>query len=79
MDKKCILPWIHLHTFPNNTVYPCCLTPQTDPVGSLETHTLKEVFNSPGMREIRKDMLEDREPQSCRRCFEQERAGQISM
>jgi MoaA/NifB/PqqE/SkfB family radical SAM enzyme len=79
MDKKCVLPWIHLHTFPNNTVYPCCLTPQNQPVGSLDNNTLKEVFNSEGMRNIRKDMLAGKEPSSCNRCFEQERAGQYSM
>lgn len=76
---KCILPWIHLHTFPNNAVYPCCLTSQKDTVGNLDTQTLKEVFNSEGMRSIRRDMIAGIEPPSCNRCFEQERAGQFSM
>ena len=77
--KTCILPWIHLHTWPNNDVYPCCLTPQTDTVGNLDKQSLKEVFNSEGMRSIRKDMIAGVEPPSCTRCFEQERAGLFSM
>lgn len=79
MSKKCIIPWIHLHTWPNNDVYPCCLTPQSEVVGNLDTQSLKEVFNSEGMKSIRRDMLAGVEPPSCNRCFEQERSGQFSM
>ena len=37
------------------------------------------MFNGEGMRSIRKDMIEGKEPPSCSRCFEQERVGQFSM
>ena len=23
---KCILPWTHLHVWPNHDVFPCCIT-----------------------------------------------------
>jgi len=78
-NTQCILPWIHLHTWPNNTVYPCCMTPQDQPAGSLDTHSLREIFNSEQMRTMRLEMMQGLEPSACTRCFEQERAGQFSM
>lgn len=79
MDKICLLPWIHLHTWPNNKVFACCMSPQDQPVGDLGTQTLAEIYNDQPMRSLRTDMLEGREPSRCSRCFEQERAGQFSL
>lgn len=72
-DKFCILPWVHLHTWPNNKVYPCCLTSDNFPVGDLSTQTLEEVWNGEGMKKLRKEMLSGIEPESCHRCFLQEK------
>lgn len=79
MTKKCIAPWIHIHTWPNNNVYPCCLTGMDEPVGSLNDSTLKEVWNNDAMKTIRLTMLDGKQPHSCRRCFEQEAVGQGSL
>lgn len=75
----CIAPWVHLHTWPNNNVYPCCLTPMEETVGNLETNTLKEVWNGDKMKELRLNMIEGERPKSCARCFEQEDHGQGSL
>ena len=64
---KCPLPWIHLHIWPNHDAFPCCIT--TDKIGSTKDKSLKEVWNSPGMKQIRKDMIEDKEPDACKTCY----------
>ena len=79
MTKKCMLPWTHLHTWPNNKVLACCLSPQDQPVGDLGTQTLAEVWNGQPMRDIRVAMMEEREHPNCARCYEQERAGSFSL
>jgi len=79
-DKTvCIAPWIHLHTWPNNNVYPCCLTAMEDSVGSLNENTLEEVWNNDKMKALRFDMIQGRRPETCARCFEQEDHGQSSL
>ena len=74
---KCPLPWIHLHIWPNHDAFPCCIT--TDKIGSTKDKSLKEVWNSPGMKQIRKDMIEDKEPDACKTCYMIEKNGQFSL
>lgn len=78
-DKKCIAPWIHLHTWPNGSVYPCCLTDMRDIVGNTNTHTLEQIWNDEPMRKLRREFVAGEEPKTCSRCFEQERLGQSSL
>jgi radical SAM protein with 4Fe4S-binding SPASM domain len=79
-NKKnfCISPWIHLHTWPNDQVYPCCMTPMENPVGNLKKNSLEEIWNSSKMKDLRVEFLKDNRPASCNRCFEMEDAGQQS-
>jgi len=80
-DNKvfCISPWIHLHTWPNEKVYPCCLTPYKSPIGDLKEESLKEVWNGESMRTLRLNMINGIKSESCRRCYAFEEAGQTSM
>lgn len=78
-DKRCLAPWIHLHTWPNGSTYPCCLTDMRDIVGNTNNNTLKEIFNDKPMRDLRLDFIAGKEPKTCSRCFEQERMGQSSL
>lgn len=72
-DSFCILPWIHLHTWPNGKVYPCCITPDQMPVGDLSKNTMAEIWNSPKLKDIRVKMLAGEKPESCNRCYDQEK------
>lgn len=74
----CIAPWIHLHTWPNNAVYPCCLTPMEDSVGNLSEQSLEEIWNNDSMKSLRLQMINGEQPHSCRRCYEQESVGHNS-
>lgn len=78
-DHFCMLPWLHLHAFPDGRAYPCCLSEYNMPIGNLKTQTMREVWNSEGLKKIRVNMLNGKESKECSRCYEQERAGFVSM
>lgn len=79
-DSKvfCMFPWLHLNATPKGDVYPCCSNDYTTPVGSTKTHTLKEIFNSDKMKELRLDMLNERQNPICNFCYKHEEAGPYS-
>ena len=78
--KKCIIPWMHLHTWPNKNVYPCCMGDMNESlVGSLANNSLEEIWNNDKMRELRVDMLNDVENDMCKRCWTQENSGHPSL
>ena len=41
-----MLPWVHLHTWPNGNVYPCCITPMEHIAGNLNDNSLEEIYGS---------------------------------
>ena len=79
-DSKtfCIYPWIHLHAYPTGEAYPCCHAEMTYPVGNTRFKTLEAIYRDAPMRELRKDMLNERPNPACGRCYEQEEAGFFS-
>jgi hypothetical protein len=75
----CILPWIHLHGFPDGRAYPCCFADMWSPVGDLRKSTMQEVWNDTPMKTLRKNMLEDKPCKECTKCYELEETGFFSM
>ena len=75
----CMIPWIHLHGAPDGKAHPCCLAEYTMPVGDFKKQTMAEVWNGDGMTEIRRNMLSGKPSKECSRCYEQEKAGFVSM
>ena len=78
-ESFCMLPWTHLHGWPDGRAYPCCLAKADHPVGNFKEQTMLEVWNADDMREMRKNMLEDKPCKQCGDCYEQESAGFASM
>lgn len=78
-ETFCILPWIHLHAWPDGRAYPCCLADGKHPVSSFKARSMSEVWNGDDMRQMRLNMLEDKPCKQCTDCYEQERAGFSSM
>lgn len=66
----CILPWLHLHIWPDSRVFPCCMTPMDKPIGNLEEDTLINIFNNDQMKQMRLSMLNGEKIDSCSRCYE---------
>lgn len=83
-DTLCVLPFTHLATHPNGNVSLCCVSDhvncashaKTDgKILSLNNSTVDEVFNSDYFKKTRLQMLDNKEPYACRRCYEEERKG----
>ena len=82
-DKFCVLPWVSLEASPIGTVRPCCLAIDeiTDETGSkfkLKEHNLTTIQSSTYMQNLRQDFLNGLKPQTCRRCWTEERSGRTS-
>lgn len=82
-DKFCVLPWVSLETSPIGTVRPCCLADDelVDNSGNkfdLNTADFTSIQNSNSMRTLRQEFLDGRQPQTCRKCFREERSGRTS-
>jgi MoaA/NifB/PqqE/SkfB family radical SAM enzyme len=76
----CIYPWTHLHAYPTGEAYPCCgADMQAEPLGDCRKSTLKEIWNSGGMKTLRNNMLTETKSVACTRCYEQEKSGFFSM
>lgn len=74
-----MLPWTHMHAYPDGRVYPCCLAEYWYPIGDLRKNTMEEVWNQEGYRTIRINMLNEQPSPQCTKCYEQEENGLFSM
>ena len=82
-DKFCILPWVSLEASPIGTVRPCCLADDelVDDSGqkfSLLDANFQDIQNSNSMQTLRQQFLAGQKPQTCRKCWNEERAGRTS-
>lgn len=82
-DKFCVLPWVSLEASPVGTVRPCCLADDeiVDNQGekfSLTSATFADIQNSDYMQQLRQQFLDQQRPQTCRKCWNEERAGRTS-
>ena len=82
-DQFCVLPWISLETSPIGTVRPCCLAEDelVDNAGNkfdLSTAKFAGIQTSNNMQSLRQEFLDGKQPQTCRKCWREERAGRVS-
>jgi MoaA/NifB/PqqE/SkfB family radical SAM enzyme len=82
-DKFCVLPWVSLEASPIGTVRPCCLADDEicDNAGNkfqLNTADFSSIQNSDHMRGLRQQFLDGKQPQTCRKCWNEERSGRTS-
>ena len=82
-DKFCVLPWVSLETSPVGTVRPCCLAEEelVDNAGdkfNLATAEFGTIQNSHSMRQLRQEFIDGKQPQTCRKCWREERSGRTS-
>ena len=52
----CMIPWTHLHTWPDGRVLTCCMTHMDDSMGNLKDMTLEQAWNSTQQKQLRKDL-----------------------
>lgn len=82
-ETFCVLPWVSLEATPIGTLRPCCLADDeiTDNHGEkydLRNADLESARNSQHMRQLRQQFLDGERPQTCRKCWTEERAGRTS-
>ena len=82
-DKFCVLPWVSIEASPIGTVRPCCLADDeiVDNNGNkfeLSTADFADIQNSNHMRGLREQFLAGQRPQTCRKCWNEERGGRTS-
>jgi MoaA/NifB/PqqE/SkfB family radical SAM enzyme len=82
-DKFCVLPWVSLEASPVGTVRPCCLADDEliNDAGekfSLLDADFLDIQNSNSMKTLRQQFLAGEKPQTCRKCWMEERAGRTS-
>jgi MoaA/NifB/PqqE/SkfB family radical SAM enzyme len=82
-EKFCVLPWVSLETSPIGTVRPCCLAEEeiVDNDGvkfDLNSASFSGIQNSNYMQDLRQQFLDGKQPQTCRKCWREERAGRTS-
>jgi hypothetical protein len=75
----CVLPWKHLNLKIDGSVQLCCQGPvlkdiRGNPLTVYE-HTIEEIWNSSGMRDIRRKMVAGIRVEGCRKCWEVEDRG----
>jgi MoaA/NifB/PqqE/SkfB family radical SAM enzyme len=81
--KFCVLPWVSLETSPIGTVRPCCLAEYElkDATGTkfnLATAEFSTIQNSQDMQALREQFLAGDQPETCRKCWREERSGRTS-
>jgi len=82
-EQFCVLPWVSLEASPIGTVRPCCLADDeiTDDDGNkfqLQNAQFDRIRNSVYMKNLRSQFLAGKCPQTCRKCWNEERSGRTS-
>ncbi len=71
----CILPWIHFYANPDGNVLPCCIGDHKFPLGNVQSHDIKDVWNSQQYKDMRVNMLNGTRCKECTSCYQAEDAG----
>lgn len=77
-DVFCIMPWVHMNTWPDGRVLPCCHAKCEQPIGYLD-NGLKAVWNIDNYKIFRQKLLKNIPiPEYCNNCYENENSGKFS-
>jgi MoaA/NifB/PqqE/SkfB family radical SAM enzyme len=74
----CVAPWVSMHLWPNNNVYPCCAVNPADSFGQLDESGIA-IMNNEKFKKFRIDILADKKLDVCKTCWKAEEAGQVSL
>lgn len=74
----CMFPWMHLNVTPLGNVYPCCSSDYTEPFANVKDDSLQNIFNNDRMKELRLNMLSEKESSICTYCYKHEESSPFS-
>jgi len=74
IDKNvvCLMPWLHMHIWPNGNTFPCCMSNTDHVFGNVYKEGINQLINNDNFKNIRKQMLNGEKPEACMRCYELE-------
>ncbi len=76
----CMMPWVHMHLWPDGKTFPCCIWDTDLPLGTYSAETsLLDLWNSERMQELRLNMLNDLPSEGCKRCYTLEESDSQSV
>ena len=80
----CVNPWARLEIKPDGFIKPCCVysTDLTDESGhefNITTHSIKEIYFSKELTDLREQFLRGERPAKCFTCWNNENAGVTSI
>ena len=80
MNNLCLYPWYHLANTVEGKVKPCCIYGDTikKSDGSdyyLQKDSIKDIYKSQYLVNLRKQFLENKKPSECSRCWNDENLG----
>ena len=74
-DVICMMPWIHMHIWPNGNTMPCCMSDSSDVFGNTNHNTIDEIINNDKFKKLRLQMISGVKPDTCSRCYELEQTA----
>jgi radical SAM protein with 4Fe4S-binding SPASM domain len=74
-ENFCSVPWLQIHTEPGGEVQPCCYFLKHHELGNWNETPIKEIFHGERWNALRKQMLENEQPQGCAKCYQEEKIG----
>ena len=82
-ENLCLIPWTGFSNNPNGTVRPCCLYGENikDESGEemyVQTSSLKEIFGSKHMKDLRNEFRDNKKPKACNTCWVDEKSNRKS-
>lgn len=82
-DTFCVHPWIHLRLLAEGEAQICCRSrtniSKDGTQLSLKTNSFDDLWNSDEMRQIRRDMVDNKYVAGCAECYQEDKSGAISM
>lgn len=73
-DTWCIYPFVHLATFTNGDITPCCVARSYKGL-NLHDITLEQAWNHPSVKDVRQRMLNGDRVGNCQDCYNAEEHG----
>ena len=74
----CMMPWVHVHLWPNSTAHYCCVSDSSNPIGVYQGD-IKQLVNADTIKSVRQNMIHDRPSGECSRCYELEKNSIYSL
>jgi Radical SAM superfamily/Iron-sulfur cluster-binding domain len=74
----CVLPWIHSYFATDGQAALCCISPAPLPAPdhghyNIQHHAMRDIFHSPAMDDVRRQLLEGKQIERCSACYSAER------